>query len=100
MRSYSLENCARACGNWGTSRGQNVLVELRSAEGKLNRLPDLAVELVKLPVDIIVAFYTPCALAAKQATREIPIVSVTGDPVETGLVDSLPNPGGNVTGLS
>src|SRR4051794_39224481 len=84
----------------GYIEGQNVLVELRSAEGKLNRLPDLAVELVKLPVDIIVAFYTPCALAAKQATREIPIVSVTGDPVETGLVDSLPNPGGNVTGLS
>jgi len=84
----------------GYIEGQNALLELRSAEGKLSRLPDLAVELVKLPVDIIVAFYTPCALAAKQATREIPIVSVTGDPVETGLVDSLPNPGGNVTGLS
>src|SRR5258708_38240404 len=66
--------------------GRNLLFEFRSAEEKLDLLPNLAGELVALKVDVIVALYTPCALAAQRATREIPIVIVSGNPVETGLV--------------
>lgn len=84
----------------GYIEGQNLLFEIRSAEQKLDQLPKLAAELVTLKVDVIVALYTPCALAAKQATREIPIVVVAGDPVGTGLVSSLAHPGGNLTGVS
>jgi putative ABC transport system substrate-binding protein len=79
--------------------GQNVAFEFRSAEGGPERLPELAVELVGLKVDVIVALYVPCALAAKQATRDIPIVILAGDPVETGIVPSLARPGGNITGI-
>ena len=75
--------------------------EFRSAEGHLDRLPELAAELVRLKVDIIVTWFTPTAVAAKQATHEIPIVMAeTGDPIGTGLVASLPRPGGNVTGIA
>jgi putative ABC transport system substrate-binding protein len=84
----------------GYVEGQNIAFEFRSAEEKLDRLPALAAELVQLKVDVIVALYVPCALAAKQATRDIPIVIVAGDPVETGLVPSLARPGGNITGVS
>jgi putative ABC transport system substrate-binding protein len=84
----------------GYIEGQNLLFDFRSAEGKLDLLPTLAAELVALKVDVIVALYTPCALAAQQATRQIPIVVVSGDPVGTGLVASLPRPGGNITGIS
>ena len=81
--------------------GRNVVIEYRDAEGKLERLPALAAELVALKVDVIVAPGTPQALAAKQATRTVPIVfAVAGDPVGSGLVTSLARPGGNVTGLS
>jgi putative ABC transport system substrate-binding protein len=72
-----------------------------SADGEQGRLPALVAELVRLKVDLIVADSTPAALAAKKATRTIPIVAVTvADPVGSGLVDSLARPGGNVTGLS
>src|SRR5947207_4405283 len=84
----------------GYLEGQNVAFEFRSAEGKLDRLPELAAELVRLKVEVIVALYVPCALAAKQATSEIPIVIVAADPVETGIVASLARPGGNITGVS
>ena len=84
----------------GRIEGQDYVIELRSAEGQLGRLPQLAAELVGLKVDVIVALFTPCALAAKQATREIPIVILSGDPIGTGLVQSLSRPGANVTGLS
>jgi len=84
----------------GHIEGQNYVLELRSAEGQLSRLPELAAELVRLKVDVIVALFTPCALAAKQATREIPIVILSGDPLGTGLVESLSRPGANITGLS
>jgi putative tryptophan/tyrosine transport system substrate-binding protein len=84
----------------GYVEGQNLLLELRSADEKLDRLPGLATELVALKVDVIVAVYTPCALAAQQATREIPIVIMSGDPLGTGLVPSLSHPGGNITGVS
>jgi putative tryptophan/tyrosine transport system substrate-binding protein len=79
---------------------QNLQFDLRSAEGNLELLPKLAAELVALKVDVIVALLTPCALAAQKATREIPIVVVSGDPVGTGLVTSLARPGGNITGIS
>ena len=85
----------------GYVEGQNIRFEFRSAEGHLDRLPELAAELVRLKIDIIVTWFTPTALAAKQATLEIPIVMAeTGDPVGTGLVASLPRPGGNVTGIA
>ena len=81
--------------------GQNMQIEYRSAEGKLDRLPMLAAELVDLKVDIIVASETPAVQAAKRATTDIPIVMApSGDPVGTGLISSLSRPGGNVTGLS
>src|SRR5438067_10755200 len=84
----------------GYVEGQNIGFEFRSAEGKLDRLPELAAELVRLQVDVIVALYVPCALAAKQATRDIPIVIIAADPIETGIVPSLAHPGGNITGVS
>ncbi|HZY23393.1 MAG TPA: ABC transporter substrate-binding protein [Beijerinckiaceae bacterium] len=84
----------------GRIEGRHYVIELRSANGQLSRLAELAAELVRLKVDVIVALFTPCGLAAKEATRDIPIVILTGDPLGTGLVDSLSRPGGNVTGLS
>ena len=85
----------------GYVEGRNVVIEYRDAEGKLERLPALAAELVALKVDVIVAASTLAALAAKQATRTLPIVfAAAGDPVASGLVTSLARPGGNVTGLS
>jgi putative ABC transport system substrate-binding protein len=85
----------------GYVEGRNVVIEYRAAERKLERLPALAAELVALKVDVIVASGTLAALAAKQATRTLPIVfSPSGDPVGSGLVTSLARPGGNVTGLS
>ena len=85
----------------GYVEGRNVVIEYRDAEGKPERLPALAAELVALKVDVIVAPNTPQALAAKQATRTLPIVfSFVADPVASGLVTSLARPGGNVTGLS
>jgi len=84
----------------GYLEGQNIAFEFRSAEGKLDRLPELAAELVRLKVDVIVGLYVPSALAAKQATSEIPIVIVAADPVETGIVAGLARPGGNITGVS
>ena len=80
--------------------GNNISFEYRSAEGKLDLLPELAAELVRLKVDVIVALYVPPSLAAKQATQTIPIVVIVGDPVETGIVPSLAHPGGNITGVS
>ena len=82
--------------------GQNIATEYRYAEGKLDRLPELAAELVRLKVDIIVvAGGDPVVRAAKNATKTIPIVMSGGsDPVEAGLVESLARPGGNVTGIT
>ena len=85
----------------GYVEGGNVVLEYRDAEGKPERFPALAAELVALKVDVIVAPTTLAAVAAEQATRTIPIVFATaGDPVTSGLVISLARPGGNVTGLS
>jgi putative tryptophan/tyrosine transport system substrate-binding protein len=86
----------------GYLEDRNVVIEYRDAEGKLERLPALATELVALKVDVIVtAAGTHAALVAQQATRALPIVFIAvGDPVTSGLVTSLARPGGNVTGLS
>ena len=85
----------------GYVEGRNLVIEYRDAEGKLERLPALAAELAALRVDVIVAGGQSQALAAKQATRTIPIVFASApDPVESGLVTSLARPGDNVTGLS
>ena len=85
----------------GYVEGRNLVIEYRYSEGKPEWFAALAAELVALKVDVIVASSTPAALAAKQATRTIPIVLTgAGDPVTSGLVTSLARPGGNVTGLS
>ena len=85
----------------GYIEGKNIIIEFRQAEGKVDRLPELAAQLVSLKVDIIVALNPPAALAAKNATTKIPIVMrSTDDPVTAGLVESLARPGGNVTGLT
>jgi putative ABC transport system substrate-binding protein len=85
----------------GWVEGQNVSIEFRFADGRFDRLPDLAAELVRLKVDLIVAVPTPAALAAKNATGTIPIVMISvSDPVGIGLAASLARPGGNITGGS
>ena len=85
----------------GYVEGRNLRLEVRSAAGRPDLQLEKAAELVRLKVDLIVTFFTPTALAAKQATRDIPIVMAgAGDPVATGLVASLTRPGGNITGQS
>jgi putative ABC transport system substrate-binding protein len=85
----------------GYIEGRNIVIEFRSADGKIERLPGLATELVGLKVDLIVALATPAGRAAQQATATIPIVvTAMGDPVRDGLVASLARPGGNITGTT
>lgn len=85
----------------GYVEGQNIAFEYRYAEGRADRLPALAAELVRLKVDVIVTQSNVAALAAKHATQTIPIVmAIAGDPVKAGVVGSLARPGGNVTGLT
>jgi ABC-type uncharacterized transport system substrate-binding protein len=85
----------------GYVEGKSIALEERNSEGRNERLTDLAAELVRLNVNIIVTSGTPATLAAKQATTTIPIViNSVGDPVRSGVVSSLAHPGGNVTGLT
>jgi putative ABC transport system substrate-binding protein len=85
----------------GYVEGQNIRYEFRSDQGQIGRLPELAAQLVRLNVDLIVTWFTPAAQAAKEATHQIPIViALAGDPVANGIVVSLNRPGGNVTGMS
>jgi ABC-type uncharacterized transport system substrate-binding protein len=96
-----FEEFRRALRDLGYAEGKNIIFEYRSADNKLDRLPPLAEELVRLKVDLLLTRGTPEAVALKNATKTIPIVfyDVT-DPVAAGLVDSLAQPGGNVTGFS
>src|SRR5262245_50617929 len=88
-------------GELGYVEGRNLVIEFRSAEGRLDRLPDLAAELVARRPDLLFVGSTQAALAVKSATQTIPIVlGGTGDPVGTGIVGSLARPGGNITGAS
>ena len=97
----SLEALQQGLRELGYVEGRNIAFEYRWAEGRMERLSAFAVEFVGLKIDVIVASSSPAALAAKDATRTIPIVFVTaGDPVDSGLVAGIARPGGNVTGLS
>jgi putative ABC transport system substrate-binding protein len=101
MLSGTLDAFHQGLRQLGYTEGQNIAIERRYAEWKLERLPDLAAELVRLKVDVIVAWTTPSARAAKQATSTIPIVAASmADPVGDELVASLARPGGNITGTT
>jgi putative tryptophan/tyrosine transport system substrate-binding protein len=96
-----IELLRRELRELGYIEGKNIAIEVRSADDKLDRLPVLADELTRLKVNVLVVPSTPGALAAKNATRTIPIVFIgSSDPVTAGLVDSLPRPGGNITGFT
>jgi putative tryptophan/tyrosine transport system substrate-binding protein len=84
----------------GHADGKNVQIDIRSAQGEVARLPALADGLVRSQVDVIVAIQTPAVYAANDATRDIPIVMMAGDPIATGLISNLARPDGNLTGLS
>ena len=97
--AFNIEALRQALREPGYVEGQNLTLEFRSAERRQERLPDLAAELVRLPVDLIVTYASPGALAAKHATSTLPIViAAMGDPVEQGIVESVAHPGGNITG--
>jgi putative ABC transport system substrate-binding protein len=99
--SSVLDTFRHALRDLGYMDGNNLVIEYRFAEGKLDRLPDLASELVRLKVDVMVTGGAPGTRAAQQATRTIPLVmTVVGDPIQAGFVASLAKPGGNITGLT
>jgi putative tryptophan/tyrosine transport system substrate-binding protein len=99
--TMGFETFRQALRDLGYVEGKTIAIEYRLSQGKLERLPDLASELVRLKVDVIVTSGTAAARAAKQATSTTPIVmGAGGDPVASGLVTSLARPGGNITGLS
>ena len=101
LNSANLDAFRRGLQELGYREGQNLEIAYRSSDGRDERFPDLATELVRMHVDLIVTRGTPAALAAKGATRTIPVVMAgSGDPVGTGIVASLSQPGGNITGLS
>ena len=95
-----LESFKQGLRELGYVEGKNIRLEYRYAEGKYDRLPELATDLVRERVDVIVTTSSISARAARQVTRTIPIVMTSGSPVERGLAESFSKPGGNVTGLS
>ena len=100
-RAYLWEEFRQGLIELGYVEGRNIAIERRFADGQWERLPDLAAELVRLKVEVIVAAPTPAIRAVQQATTTIPIVmAISGDPVGTGFVASLARPAGNITGLS
>jgi putative ABC transport system substrate-binding protein len=101
LNAPRLEAFRHGLRDLGYTEGKNLTIEYRFAEGKLERLPALAAELVRLKVEVVVAGGTPMLLAAQHATRTVPIVMTNvSDPVARGLVASLARPGGNITGLT
>jgi putative ABC transport system substrate-binding protein len=101
VRSPGTEAFQKGLHELGYVEGQNIIVEWRLAEGRFQRLPEFAAELVRLKVDVIVAPAPPYVQAVQKATTTIPIVfALVPDPVKTGLVASLARPGGNMTGLA
>jgi putative ABC transport system substrate-binding protein len=101
-RAFMIEGFLRRLREHGYVEGQNILIEYRFSEGRNERLPELAPELVAQRVDLIVASGSPASFAARDATRTIPIVmgSLAADPIQTGLIASLARPGGNITGMT
>ena len=101
-RAPLIEGFLQGLREHGHAEGRTIVIEYRFSEGRDDRLPELAADLVALKVELIVASGTPASFAAKQATGAIPIVmgGLAANPVETGLVASLARPGGNVTGMS
>jgi len=96
-----IQRFARKLRDYGYIEGQNLRLVSRFAEGRDDRYPAMAAELAALPVDLIVTMGTPAALAAKQATRTIPVVmGAIGDPVSVGVVSNLARPDGNITGFA
>jgi putative ABC transport system substrate-binding protein len=100
-RDPNVEAFQRGLQDIGYVEGKNILIEYRYAEGKIDRIPSLVGELVRLKVDLLVTALLPAIHASKEATTTIPILIVTTvDPVESGIVKSLARPGGNITGLT
>src|SRR5262245_16226690 len=101
-RAFVIEGFLLGLREQGYVEGRNIAIEYRFSEGRNERLPELAGELIAAKVDLIVASGSPASFAASRATRTIPIVmgSLAADPIETGLVASLARPGGNVTGMT
>jgi putative ABC transport system substrate-binding protein len=98
---FGVKDLRQTLGALGYVDGRNIVIECRAAPGKWEELPTLAAELVQLNVDVLLTEGTPASLAAKQATRRVPIIMVyVGDPVASALVSGLAHPGGNVTGVS
>jgi ABC-type uncharacterized transport system substrate-binding protein len=101
LNAANLDAFRQGLRELGYVEGRNMRIEYRSADGRSERFPDLAAELVRLKVDVILTRGTPAVMAAKNATGTIPVVmAASGDPVLSGVVSSLARPGGNVTGLS
>jgi putative ABC transport system substrate-binding protein len=101
-RAFLIEGFLQGLRDHGYVVGQNIVIEYRFSEGRNERLPELAAELVARKVELILASGSPASFAAKQATSTIPIVmgSLAADPVETGLIASLARPGGNIMGMT